>query len=46
MASRVLHLAVLEDLRLFREKYGDAENYFKSIGLRNEEIQMIRSKLV
>lgn len=35
-----------EFLRLFREKYRDAENYFKSIGLNNEEIQMIRSKLV
>ena len=35
-----------EFLRLFREKYGDAENYFKSIGLDDEEIHLIQSKLL
>ncbi len=35
-----------EFLRLFREKYEDAENYFKSIGLDDEEIHLIQSKLL
>lgn len=30
----------------FRKKYGDAESYFKSIGLVDEEIQRIRNKLL
>jgi len=30
----------MEDfLRLFREKYGDTENYFRSMGLSDKEIQ-------
>lgn len=35
-----------EFLQLFKEKYGDAESYFKSIGLVDEEIQRIRNKLL
>jgi len=35
-----------EFLRLFREKYGDTEKYFRSMGLSNKEIQMLRGKLV
>ncbi len=34
-----------EFLRLFREKYGDTENYFRIMGLSGKEIQMIQSKL-
>ncbi len=34
-----------EFLRLFREKYEDAENYFKCIGLDDEEIHRIQSSL-
>lgn len=34
-----------EFLRLFRVKYGDTENYFKSMGLSDEEIHMLRTKL-
>ena len=33
-------------LQLFREKYGDAENYMRRIGVLPEEIEMIQSKLV
>lgn len=35
-----------EFLRLFREKFGTTENYFKSLGLEAEEIERIRKKLV
>ena len=35
-----------EFLRLFREKFGTTENYFKSLGLTKEEIERIRKKLV
>ena len=35
-----------EFLRLFGEKYGDTENYFRSMGLCDGEIQRLRSKLV
>ena len=35
-----------EFLRLFRAKYGDTESYFKSIGLSEEEIQSLWSKMV
>ena len=35
-----------EFLRLFREKFGTTENYFKSLGLEAEEIEKIRKKLV
>jgi protein tyrosine/serine phosphatase len=35
-----------EFLSLFREKYGDTEKYFKSIGLSDKEIQMLQSKLL
>jgi len=34
-----------EFLRIFREKYGDTETYFRSMGLSNKEIQMLRGKL-
>ena len=34
-----------EFLRLFREMYGDAPNYFRSLGLNEEEIQKIWEKL-
>ena len=34
-----------EFLRMFREKYGDTETYFKTIGLNDEEIRLIREKL-
>lgn len=34
-----------EFLRLFRERYEDADNYFKSIGLDDEEIHRIQSSL-
>lgn len=34
-----------EFLRMFREKYGDTEIYFKTIGLNDEEILLIREKL-
>ena len=33
-------------LQLFREKYGDAENYMRRIGVLPEEIGMIRAKLL
>lgn len=33
-------------LQLFREKYGDARNYMRSIGVPPEEIGMIQGKLV
>jgi len=35
-----------EFLRLFREKFGTTENYFKTLGLNEEEIEKIRRKLV
>ncbi len=35
-----------EFLRLFREKFGDTEKYFKELGLSEEEIKRIRKKLV
>jgi len=35
-----------EFLRLFREKFGTTESYFKSLGLTTEEIERIRKKLV
>lgn len=35
-----------EFLRLFREKFGTTERYFKSLGLEAEEIEGIRKKLV
>lgn len=31
--------------RMFREKYGDTENYFKTLGLNDMEIRSIREKL-
>lgn len=34
-----------EFLRLFREKYGDTESYFKSLELSDEEIQSLSEKL-
>lgn len=34
-----------EFIRLFRERYGDTDNYFKTIGLVDDEIQKIRMKL-
>lgn len=34
-----------EFLRMFREKYGDTEKYFKTIGLNDMEIRLIREKL-
>lgn len=34
-----------EFLTLFREKYGDTECYFKSLGLSDEEIQSLWEKL-
>ena len=34
-----------EFLGLFREKYGDTENYFRSLGLNDKEIRKIREKL-
>lgn len=37
---------ILRFLQLFREKYGDAENYMRSIGVLPEEIQKIRGKLL
>lgn len=37
---------ILRFLKLFREKYGDAKNYMRSIGVLPEEIEMIRGKLV
>lgn len=33
-------------LRLFREKYGDTENYYRSMRWSGKEIQMLMSKLV
>ncbi len=35
-----------EFLRLFREKFGTTESYFKSLGLSEDEIEKIRRKLV
>lgn len=37
---------ILRFLQLFREKYGDAENYMRSMGVLPEEIQRIREKLL
>lgn len=37
---------ILRFLQLFREKYGDAETYMRSIGVLPEEIQRIRGKLL
>ncbi len=37
---------IIQFLQLFREKYGDAENYMHSMGVPSEEIEMIRGKLV
>lgn len=34
-----------EFLRLFRDKYGDTKKYFRSMGLSDGEVQMLRSKL-
>lgn len=34
-----------EFLRLFRAEFGDTTQYFKKIGLSDEEIQLIRDKL-
>ena len=34
-----------EFLRLFREKYGDTNNYFKGMGLSSIEIEKLRKKL-
>ena len=34
-----------EFLRLFRAEFGDVTQYFKQIGLNDEEIQAIRNKL-
>ena len=34
-----------EFLRLFQEKYGNTETYFKSLGLNNEEILLLQWKL-
>lgn len=35
-----------EFLRLFREKYGDTEDYFKSLGLTETDVQRLCEKLV
>jgi len=35
-----------EFLRLFREKFGTTESYFKGLGFEAEEIERIRKKLV
>jgi len=35
-----------EFLRLFREKFGTTEEYFKSLGLSKDEVERIRRKLV
>ena len=35
-----------EFLRLFREKFGTTESYFKGLGLSEDEIEKIRRKLV
>lgn len=37
---------ILRFLQLFREKYGNAENYMRSIGVLSEEIERIRGKLL
>ncbi len=37
---------ILRFLQFFREKYGDAETYMRSIGVLPEEIEMIRGKLL
>lgn len=34
-----------EFLRLFREKYGDTNNYFKGMGLSSIEIEQLSKKL-
>lgn len=36
---------ILDFLKLWREKYGTAENYLQAIGLTNEQIEKIRCKL-
>lgn len=35
-----------EFLKLFRKKYGDTENYFRSMGLSDKDIRMLLSKMV
>lgn len=37
---------ILRFLQLFREKYGNAENYMRSIGVLPDEIERIRGKLL
>lgn len=37
---------ILRFLQLFRDKYGDVENYMRSIGVLSEEIERIRGKLL